>query len=125
MRRKNFHLRYEAKYFHSDDNPEEWSEWSRIYPAVKPTLRESFFSPNSRLDKGILDIVHSLQAIAGDEYYEEQFIAGKRLLRSVVKKFIKPRKEDTHYQTMLTRGFGYQTEKPPAYDMIFEPEEIY
>lgn len=115
---------YILMYRTGNPNTEDWSDWDRIIPAVKPSLRETLFSPNSRLDKGILDIVHSLQVVAGDALYKDQFVAGKKLLRDVVKRYLRCRSNDTHFQTMLIRGFGYQLDAPPIYDMVFEPEEI-
>lgn len=101
-----------------------WSDWQRLLPVAKRKLSSAFYSPESRFDKGVLDIVSTMKLVAPAGPDDERFRACKSLLMGCVRTRMRPRPGDTHLQVMVVRASGYEDSLPPKYDLVFTPEPI-
>lgn len=102
----------------------EWSQWQYVVEPEPARLWHSFFSKKSRHDKGVLDIVSTLQSMVGVEGLERQVEACRRLIENTVIRITPQDGSVQKIQVLLARGKGFDPNGTPTYDYLFEPVDI-
>lgn len=108
--------------FMSDDK--DWGSWEYVIKPRPPRIWHPLFSPTSRQDKGILDIVTTLQSMSGIEALDAQVQACRSLLQNTIIRTTPKDGTVQQIQVMIARGKGFDPDGKPAYDYVFEPVEI-
>ncbi|WP_183086368.1 hypothetical protein [Mycetocola tolaasinivorans] len=102
---------------------DEWKHWQRLFPVEKVRFWEMFYSPSSRRQKGILDIVTTMQMLRDSELLRPQYTAHVSLLTECVRENMKFT-EDPDFQVMVARGSGFEESIRPKNDFVFEPNQV-
>ncbi|WP_147441693.1 hypothetical protein [Mycetocola lacteus] len=114
---------YILYYRTGDSGSDTWNEWRRLFQVKEPQFWEMFYSPTSRRDKGVLDIVTTLEIMGDSDAFGAAREAYCNLLVDFVRVNMAPTGEP-FFQAMVVRGAGHETSIPPAYEIVLDPRPV-
>lgn len=103
----------------TDDKNGDWSEWQRLIPPVDRSWWELFYSPRSRLDKGIFDIMTAAQMAMPLNGEDDQYRKYLDLLLGCVRREAKPRTGGKYVQALVVNSAGHEEKVSPRYELTF------